>query len=289
MRILQDFYFKARLRSCQGRLLSLGTVNALATHWRPHATSTRLPSPQEAKRLGYVARSAFKLQEIDAKHHVLRPGGTVLDLGCHPGAWLQVACQALGPPRGGGQVVGIDLQVRRAVPLFGHRAVHNTHSCLLLPAQATPVPVHCDSRVTTLVADARRLTPAQLARAAPAGFSAVLSDMAPATSGIASLDATRSQVLAELAVRIALGDDVSPGDDAAAVDGLHRGLLRPGGALVLKLLEGDGSDRQALQALTVPRFRKVHWMRPKATRQESCEVYLVATGLLTRHSVEAAR
>ena len=150
------------------------------------------------------------------------------------------------------------------------------------------MPVHCDSRVTTLVADARRLTLAQLARLAPTGFSVVLSDMAPATSGIASLDATRSQVLAELAVRIALGDDVSADDDAA-VDGLHRGVLRPGGALVLKLLEGDGSDRQTLQALTVPRFRKVHWMRPKATRQESCEVYLVATGLIARHSVEAAR
>jgi 23S rRNA (uridine2552-2'-O)-methyltransferase len=152
--------------------------------------------------------------------------------------------------------------------------------------QATPVPVHCDSRVTTRVADARRLTPAQLARSFPAGFSTVLSDMAPATSGITSLDATRSQVLAELAVRIALGDDVSAGDDAA-VNGIPRGgVLRPGGALVLKLLEGDGSDRQALQALTVPRFRKVHWMRPKATRQESCEVYLVATGLLARQAAE---
>ena len=141
------------------------------------------------------------------------------------------------------------------------------------------MPAHCDSRVTTLVADAKRVTPGQLARLCPAGFSAVLSDMAPATSGVASLDATRSQVLAELAVRIALGDwdGMIEGGDAA--DGHTKGVLRPGGALVLKLLEGSGSDRQVLQALTVPRFRKVHWMRPKATRSESSEVYLVATGL----------
>ena len=39
------------------------------------------------------------------------PGGTVLDLGCSPGAWLQVACQELGPRGKGGLVLGIDIQV----------------------------------------------------------------------------------------------------------------------------------------------------------------------------------
>ena len=37
--------------------------------------------------------------------------GKVLDLGCHPGAWLQVACKALGPPKNGGMVFGVDIQV----------------------------------------------------------------------------------------------------------------------------------------------------------------------------------
>jgi 23S rRNA U2552 (ribose-2'-O)-methylase RlmE/FtsJ len=62
---------------------------------------------------GYVARSAFKLLEIQEKHKIIPPGGRVLDLGCHPGAWLQVACQSLGPPKRGGLVIGVDIQVWR--------------------------------------------------------------------------------------------------------------------------------------------------------------------------------
>ncbi len=42
-------------------------------------------------------------------------GGAVLDLGCAPGSWLQVACQALGPRSAGGLIVGVDLQ-RVALP-----------------------------------------------------------------------------------------------------------------------------------------------------------------------------
>jgi 23S rRNA U2552 (ribose-2'-O)-methylase RlmE/FtsJ len=44
----------------------------------------------QAKAKGYVARSAFKLLEIQQKHKIIPAGGQVLDLGCHPGAWLQV-------------------------------------------------------------------------------------------------------------------------------------------------------------------------------------------------------
>jgi 23S rRNA U2552 (ribose-2'-O)-methylase RlmE/FtsJ len=40
-------------------------------------------------------------------------GGKVLDLGCVPGAWLQVACQQLGPRERGGLVLGVDIQVRQ--------------------------------------------------------------------------------------------------------------------------------------------------------------------------------
>lgn len=45
---------------------------------------------KKAKAQGYVARSAYKLQEIQQKHKLIPQGGQVLDLGCHPGAWLQV-------------------------------------------------------------------------------------------------------------------------------------------------------------------------------------------------------
>jgi cell division protein FtsJ len=200
-----------------------------------------------AKQQGYVARSAFKLQEVDDKYRVLKRGGNVLDLGCNPGAWLQVACRALGPPAAGGIVLGVDLK-------------------------DTPVPAaHCDSRVRTLKADAKLLRPEQLLQLSPdgGGFHSVLSDMAPSTSGVSSLDAARSLMLAELAVDIALGTP----DDASSV-----GVLRPGGSLVVKLLEGPGDGRHILQTITRSRFERIGWMRPKATRPESCEVFLVATG-----------
>jgi len=42
----------------------------------------------KAKQNGYVARSAYKLEEIDKKHRIIRKGNLVLDLGCSPGSWL---------------------------------------------------------------------------------------------------------------------------------------------------------------------------------------------------------
>lgn len=68
---------------------------------------------REAQRLGYVARSAFKLLQIQNQYKLIKPGFSVLDLGCAPGAWLQVACQSLGPLKNGGAVVGIDVKNRR--------------------------------------------------------------------------------------------------------------------------------------------------------------------------------
>ncbi|XWS74955.1 hypothetical protein CRYUN_Cryun01aG0043200 [Craigia yunnanensis] len=65
---------------------------------------------REAQRLGYVARSAFKLLQIQKQYKLIKPGSSVLDLGCAPGAWLQVACQSLGPLKNGGAVVGIDVK-----------------------------------------------------------------------------------------------------------------------------------------------------------------------------------
>ncbi|KAJ9522440.1 hypothetical protein QJQ45_008273 [Haematococcus lacustris] len=98
---------------------------------------------------GYVSRAAYKLKEVQQKHHVIKPGGRVLDLGCSPGAWLQVACQELGPPDRGGLVLG-EVEV---------------------PSR------FCDARVQVLQADARTLSPDLLTSYAPQGFDTVLSDM----------------------------------------------------------------------------------------------------------------
>jgi 23S rRNA (uridine2552-2'-O)-methyltransferase len=61
---------------------------------------------QEAKRVGYRARSAFKLQQIQKRFRLIPKDGLVIDLGAAPGGWSQVAKELVGPQ---GSVIGIDL------------------------------------------------------------------------------------------------------------------------------------------------------------------------------------
>ena len=62
---------------------------------------------QRAKREGYRSRAAYKLLEIQRRARVLKRGQKVVDLGCWPGGWLQVAAEAVGPK---GRVAGVDLR-----------------------------------------------------------------------------------------------------------------------------------------------------------------------------------
>src|ERR1700741_2272254 len=67
------------------------------------------PYVVRAKREGLRSRAAYKLIEIDDKHHLLKPGMTVVDLGAAPGGWSQVAAKRIGLASGKGRVVAIDL------------------------------------------------------------------------------------------------------------------------------------------------------------------------------------
>src|SRR4029077_15029751 len=71
------------------------------------------PFVADAKRLGYRSRAAFKLIQLDARFHLLAPGRRVVELGCAPGGWSQVAARLVG---GRGTVVGIDLLATDPVP-----------------------------------------------------------------------------------------------------------------------------------------------------------------------------
>jgi 23S rRNA (uridine2552-2'-O)-methyltransferase len=126
---------------------------------------------QKAKREGFLARAVYKLEEIDGKHAIFKPGQRVLDLGCAPGSWLQYAGQRVGAS---GALVGLDREpLRQAVP---------------------------NSRI--VVGDVATITVAEL-RGELAGFDVVLSDMAPDTSGIRNMDQARSEALFERALEIA--------------------------------------------------------------------------------------
>ncbi len=72
------------------------------------------PYVAESKRLGYRSRAAFKLIQLDEKFHFLGKGKTIVDLGCAPGGWTQVAVER---NKGTGKVVGID--ILEAEPIKG--------------------------------------------------------------------------------------------------------------------------------------------------------------------------
>jgi 23S rRNA (uridine2552-2'-O)-methyltransferase len=182
----------------------------------------------EAKREGYRSRAAYKLIEIDDRRAVLSKGDRVLDCGCAPGSWLQVAVRRVGAR---GVVVGVDLQPVPPLPEVPNCFLH-----------------HADLRD---VAD-----DALLAHTGGAPFDVVLSDMAPNTTGDRTMDHYGSMRLCEL-VR-----------DRAAT------LLRPGGCLVLKVLEG-ASYPELLGSLK-DRFALVKGLKPKASRDESTEIFVIA-------------
>ncbi|HEX2013921.1 MAG TPA: RlmE family RNA methyltransferase [Nitrososphaera sp.] len=66
-----------------------------------------------AKDQGYRARSAYKLSQLNDSYHILRKGNKVVDLGCAPGGWLQIATKHVGEL---GKVIGIDLTPVDPVP-----------------------------------------------------------------------------------------------------------------------------------------------------------------------------
>lgn len=86
-----------RVKTAKGRKLS-------STRWLQRQLND--PYVQEAKRLGYRSRAAFKLIELDDKFGFLKSGQRIIDLGAAPGGWTQVAIERIGRK---GHVVGIDL------------------------------------------------------------------------------------------------------------------------------------------------------------------------------------
>ena len=103
----------------------------------------RDPYARRAKREDYRSRAAYKLLQINKKFRVLHQGDAVLDLGCAPGGWSQVATRSVGPK---GLVVGVDLEAVEPFPgltfVRGDLASETTQAaaraCLLGSCSRTP-------------------------------------------------------------------------------------------------------------------------------------------------------
>ncbi len=126
----------------------------------------------EARAKGYPARSVFKLQEIDRRMRVLRPGQNVIDLGAAPGSWSLYASERVGQT---GHVYAIDIK---------------------------PIQQAFGENVKVLQGDALSLESEVLAAHAP--YDVVLSDMAPNTSGSKFQDQARSTELFLRALEVAI-------------------------------------------------------------------------------------
>lgn len=181
------------------------------------------PFASAARAKGYRSRAAFKLEEIDDKVHILTRKARVLDLGCAPGGWIQIALE-----RGVTHIVGVDL----------------------LPVEPLP-PAHIlqmdftDPECGPLLIEKLGGTP-----------DVILSDMAPNTMGHRQTDHLRIVGLIEAAADFA------------------RGVLRPGGTFVAKAFQG-GETSTVIAGLKRD-YEEVKTVKPKASRSDSSEVYLVA-------------
>lgn len=152
------------------------TVNVRTAKKRSPASAEWLrrqlndPYVVAAKQQGWRSRAAFKLLELDDRFHVIQRNARVLDLGCAPGGWTQVAIR-----RGAGLVVGIDLLPMDPIP-----------GATLLQGDFNDPDM-----------------PERLALAVGGNVDLVLSDMAPNTTGHAATDHVRIMALAELAAAFA--------------------------------------------------------------------------------------
>lgn len=179
-----------------------------------------------AKKQHYLARAIYKLEEIQKRFKILKAGDRVLDLGAAPGSWIQLAGGIVG---GAGRVVGIDLKpIEHAFP----------------------------KQVVTLQGDIFDHGFVESALRDYVPFNVVLSDMAPATSGIRVADTARSALLFERALEVALW------------------ALAPGGSFLAKLFHG--SEFHRLLAEIKKQFGLTRVVRPEATRKQSREIYILA-------------
>jgi 23S rRNA (uridine2552-2'-O)-methyltransferase len=188
------------------------------------------PFVAQAKSRGFRSRAALKLEQVDDRYEMLKPGMAIVDLGCAPGGWLQVTADRIRLGGGKAKLVGIDLletDILDGVDIF-------------VGDMTDPVMI-------------------DKVRAAVGGRAhGVLSDMAAATTGHRPTDHLRTTALLESALDFAIE------------------VLVEDGFFVAKCFRG-GAERSVLDLMQA-NFQTVRHVKPAASRQESVESYVLATG-----------
>lgn len=217
---------RTKVKTARGRKLS-------STLWLERQLND--PYVKRAQTDGYRGRAAYKILELDDKYRFLVPGARVVDLGCAPGGWLQVAVprvNALGERSGKavGRLLGIDLQEME--PIAGTEL----HLLDFMEDDA-------DTKVKGWLGG---------------NADVVMSDMAASASGHKQTDHLRIMALCEAAAYFAFD------------------VLEEGGTFIAKVLAGGAEGD--LQKLLKQKFTKVANVKPPASRSNSSEKFVVATG-----------
>lgn len=184
---------------------------------------------EKAKKENFLARSIYKLEEIDKKYKVLKAGDHVLDLGYYPGSWIQYTANKVGEK---GKVVGIDIQA------VNHK-LESIKNVSVFEKDINDV-----ETLEELGVDKQ--------------FDVVVSDMAPNTSGIKSVDQIRSLNLVEMVF-------------------YHLPkTLKNNGNVVIKVF--DGHEAQMFLKEQKKNFQKFQYLKPKSTRSVSKEFFVIGLG-----------
>lgn len=226
---------------------------------------------KRAQHEGLRARSVYKLSEINERYKIIKPGMVVVDLGAAPGSWSEYAAKIVGAK---GKVIALDilpivplesvcrLNLNNVVYLqgdFRERAVVDEllHAITLGAGRAG---ISAATGTAAAVIAAASAAPAAAAAERQCLVHAVLSDMAPNTTGIKEVDQARSLELVYAAFHFA------------------EQRLLPGGIFLTKVFQSQAVAELIKELRRA--FREVKIVKPEASRSRSQEVFLLAQGFV---------
>jgi 23S rRNA (uridine2552-2'-O)-methyltransferase len=185
------------------------------------------PFVAQAHKDGYRCRAAYKIEEINEQFHIFKPNQTVVDLGAAPGGWSQFIAKNFQKTK----IIAMDLLAMKPIPGVDFWQGDFTTDAAV-------------EWLNTQIAGGK--------------VDAVISDMAPNTTGHQKTDHIRQMVLLEYALDFALSN------------------LKSGGSFVAKSFTG-GTTNELLNKIK-PHFSGVKHIKPESSRKESVEMFIVATG-----------
>ena len=224
------------------------------------------PYVAHAKREGLRSRAAFKLAEIDDKFHLLKPGAKVVDLGAAPGGWSQIAAQRVGAA--GGEADHLILARVTASPSPQGGGEEFAAPARRKAAKGRVIAIDRTDMLAIAGVDFLQLdfldpaAPDRLKALLGGPADVVLSDMAANATGHRKTDHLKIMALVEAAAEFA------------------REVLAPGGVFLAKVLQG-GTEATLLADLKRD-FSSVKHVKPAASRADSAELYVLATGFRQR-------